>query len=154
MIIKSIELLPHQPSRTDVAWAKPVEGGFALYLYYNGKWVPQILMDSMHTDTPEDDKPYDFDGISAKKLSELEDVSLGTLAEGQVLKYNGATWENDTDEGSTPGPDTVGTDQIIDNSVIMDDLNDSVREKIQKTYHQDDEALHMDYDIADQMTGD
>ena len=46
------------------------------------------------------------------------------------------------------GPDTVGTEQIIDNSVIMDDLNDSVKEKIQKTYVEADETLHMDYDIA------
>jgi hypothetical protein len=35
----------------------------------------------------------------------------------------------------------------------MDDLNDSVKDKIQKTYHEDDEALHMDYDIADQQAG-
>ena len=45
-------------------------------------------------------------------------------------------------------PNTVGTEQIIDNSVIMDDLNDSVKEKIQKTYVEADETLHMDYDIA------
>ena len=49
--------------------------------------------------------------------------------------------------GGQLGPDTVGTEQIIDNSVIMDDLNDSVKEKIQKTYVQNDESLHMDYDI-------
>ena len=47
-------------------------------------------------------------------------------------------------------PDTVGTEQIISNSVIMDDLNDSVKDKIQKTYHQNAEALHMDYDIAEE----
>ena len=52
-------------------------------------------------------------------------------------------------QSTTPGPDTVGTEQIIDNSVIMDDLNDSVKEKIQKTYHHGDESLHMDYDIVD-----
>ena len=52
------------------------------------------------------------------------------------------------------GPDTVGTEQIIDNSVIMDDLNDSVKEKIQKTYYEDDEELHMDYDIWQQQIQD
>ena len=46
------------------------------------------------------------------------------------------------------GPDTVGSEQIIDNSIMENDLNDSVRGKIQKTYHQDDESLHMNYDIA------
>lgn len=51
--------------------------------------------------------------------------------------------------GMQPGPNTVGTEEIIDNSVIMDDLNDSVRNRIQKTYDQDDEAMHMYYDEAD-----
>ena len=51
--------------------------------------------------------------------------------------------------GCQPGPNTVGTEQIIDNSVIMDDLNDSVKAKIQKTYDEDDETLHMDFDEAD-----
>ena len=46
-----------------------------------------------------------------------------------------------------PGPNTVGTEQIIDNSVIMDDLNDSVKEKIQKTYDISDESLSMDFDV-------
>ena len=56
--------------------------------------------------------------------------------------------------GGQLGPDTVGTEQIIDNSVLMDDLNDSVRDKIQKTYYQDDESLHMEYDIANQLEED
>ena len=49
------------------------------------------------------------------------------------------------------GPDTVGTEQIIDGSVIMDDLNDGVKEKIQKTYVKEDETLHMSFDIVDQL---
>ena len=49
--------------------------------------------------------------------------------------------------GMQPGPNTVGTEQIIDNSVIMDDLNDSVKNKIQKTYDISDESLAMDYDV-------
>ena len=48
-----------------------------------------------------------------------------------------------------PGPNTVGTEEIIDNSVIMDDLNDSVKDRIQKTYDEDDEAMHMYFDEAD-----
>lgn len=50
-------------------------------------------------------------------------------------------------QSTTPGPNTVGTEQIIDNSVIMDDLNDSVKSKIQKTYDISDESLLMDFDI-------
>ena len=153
MIIKSIELSLYQPSRIDVAWAKPVKGGFALYIYINGGWRPQVIMNSEGTDTPEDDQPYNLNAIGATKLADLEDVSLGTLTDGQVLKYNGATWENGNDESSIPGPETVGTDQLIDNSVMEEDLNSSVREKIQKTYHQNDESLHMDYDVANYNSG-
>lgn len=153
MTFDKIVLQPTQPSRIDVAWARPVKGGFALYLYYDGRWQPQVVINDEGTWSPDDDQPYDLNGIGATKLSELGDVSLSTLTEGQILKFNGSTWENEDDDTTTPGPDTVGTAQIIDNSVIMDDLNDSVKGKIQKTYHEDDEALHMDYDIADQQAG-
>ena len=49
----------------------------------------------------------------------------------------------------TPLPveeDSIGSEQIRDNSILMEDLNDSVKDKIQKTYVQDDETLHMDFD--------
>ena len=49
--------------------------------------------------------------------------------------------------GGELGPNTVGTEQIIDNSIIMADLNDSVKSKIQKTYDISDESLSMDFDI-------
>lgn len=51
--------------------------------------------------------------------------------------------------GDVPGPNTVGTEQIKDGAVEMEDLNDSVKSKIQKTYDEDDETLHMDFDEAD-----
>lgn len=51
--------------------------------------------------------------------------------------------------GSQPGPNTVGTEQIIDGAVEMEDLNDSVKQKIQKVYDEDDETMHMDFDEAD-----
>ena len=87
-------------------------------------------------------------GGGATKLSELEDVNITSPEEGQVLKYSSNGWINHIDDGTIPAPDSVGTEQIIDNSVEMDDLNDSVKEKIQKTYVEADETLHMDYDIA------
>ena len=64
MIFKGIEYSLYQPSRTDIAWAKPVEGGFALYLYLNGGWKPQMLMNDMGTDTPEDDEPITPGGVT------------------------------------------------------------------------------------------
>ena len=75
MIIKSIELSIHQPSRIDVAWAKPVPGGFAMYLYINGGWRPQAVMNDERTDTPEDDEPYDLN-----KMLKTYDTSDESLA--------------------------------------------------------------------------
>lgn len=149
MTFDKIVISPNQPGRIDVVWAKPVKGGFAIYLPFNGKWQPLVVMNDEGTDTPDDDQPYDLNGMGAKKLSDLQDVAISSLSEGQILKFNGTTWENEDDDSGTPGPDTVGTEQIIDNSVEMQDLNDSVKAKIQKVYDEDDEALHMDYDEAD-----
>ena len=65
--------------------------------------------------------------------------------------FNGK-WQTIDAYESKPGPNTVGTEQIIDNSVIMDDLNSSVRSKINKTYVQQDESMHMEYDEVYQHT--
>ena len=105
------------------------------------------VMNDKGSTSPEDDEPYDLDGVGAKKLADLEDVELAGATDGQILKYNGTTWENEDDDSGTPGPDTVGTEQIIDNSVEMQDLNDSVKNKINKTYDISDESLSMEFDI-------
>jgi hypothetical protein len=137
---------PYEPQSTNVLWLRPTEEGFAFYRYKNGKWDALRIMNTKGTTTVDDDTPYDLNGVGAKKLSDLEDVALNTLTDGQILKYNGSSWENGNDDTSTPGPDTVGSEQIMDNSVEMEDLNDSVREKIQKTYDISDESLSMDFD--------
>ena len=51
--------------------------------------------------------------------------------------------------GGQPGPDSVGTEELKDGAVEMQDLHDDVKDKIQKTYDEDDETLHMDFDEAD-----
>ena len=43
------------------------------------------------------------------------------------------------EHGGTPSPGSVG----------MDELSDDVKSKIQNTYDEDDEAMHMDFDEAD-----
>ena len=138
-----------EPLSTSVIWLRPTKDGFGFYRYKDGKWELLKVMNDEGTTNPDDDQPYDLNGMGAKKLSDLQDVALSSLSEGQILKFNGTTWENEDDDSGTPGPDTVGTEQIIDNSVEMQDLNDSVKAKIQKVYDEDDEAFHMDYDEAD-----
>jgi len=53
-------------------------------------------------------------------------------------------------EPGVPLPDdTVGSNAIIDGAVQMQDLHNDVKNKIQKTYDEDDETLFMDFDEAD-----
>ena len=68
---------------------------------------------------------------------------------GQLIYPISILDHKEEEGGMHPGPNTVGTEEIIDNSVEMQDLNDSVKAKIQKVYDEDDESLHMDYDEAD-----
>ena len=81
MIIDKFIISPKQPSRTDIAWAKPVKGGFALYLYYNGGWQPQVLMDGKATLTPEDDVIADISNIP-----EIVKETVGDTIETEVAK--------------------------------------------------------------------
>lgn len=137
-----------RPQTTDVLWIKLVEDGVGLYVFMNGKWQLLRVMNGKDSDAPEDDEPYDLDGVGAKKLADLEDVDMEGIEDGQILKYRNGTWENEDDDSGVPGPDTVGSEQIIDNSVEIRDLNDSVKDKIQKTYDISDESLSMDFDIT------
>jgi len=74
---------------------------------------------------------------------------------GETKPINKIIIEIDGDEyefaggGGQPGPDSVGTEELKDGAVEMQDLHDDVKEKIQKTYDEDDETLHMDFDEAD-----
>ena len=147
VILNNIVLSQTEPPYTSALWLKPTEGGIGFYAWLDGKWQILKPMKDNGTPNPYDDEPYDLNGVSATKLADLQDVSLNTVTDGQVLKYNGSTWENGDDNTGTPGPDSVGTEQIIDNSVEMEDLNDSVKSKIQKTYDISDESLSMDFNI-------
>ena len=137
-----------RPQTTDVLWIKLVEEGVGLYVFMNGKWQLLRVMNGKDSDAPEDDEPYDLDGVGAKKLADLEDVDMEGIEDGQILKYRNGTWENEDDDSGVPGPDTVGSDQIIDNSVEIRDLHDNVKDKIQKTYDISDESLAMDFDVV------
>lgn len=148
IVLEKTVISSTEPPWTSVLWIKPVEGGVGLYVFINGKWQLLRVMNGKGSSSPDDDEPYDLEGVGAKKLADLEDVGLTDVEEGQILKYRNGTWENEEDDSGVPGPDTVGSDQIIDNSVNIRDLNDSVKDKIQKTYDISDESMAMDFDVV------
>ena len=147
-ILRTVVMSDTRPQYTDVLWVKPVEGGFSFYVFMNGEWKLMRVMNGKNSPAPEDDEPYDLDGVGAKKLADLEDVDMEGIEDGQILKYRNGTWENEDDDSGVPGPETVGSEQIIDNSVEIRDLNDNVKNKIQKTYDISDESLSMDFDVT------
>lgn len=73
-----------------------------------------------------------------------------------VIEIGGKEYE--FSGGGTPAPQSVGKEQLKDNSVGTDaiedgsietqDLSEDVQSKIKKTYYEDDESLHMDFDNA------
>ena len=65
-----------RPQTTDVLWIKTVEEGVGLYVFMNGKWQLLRVMNGKDSDAPEDDEPYDLNGVGAKKLADLEDVDM------------------------------------------------------------------------------
>ena len=69
-------------------WAKPVEGGFTLYLLSNGTWLPAKLVDDNSTPVISDDKAktnYKVTDITALTNKQCNALNVGD----QVVKKTG-----------------------------------------------------------------
>jgi len=60
-----------------------------------------------------------------------------------ILDINGQEYEFAGGGGGQPGPDTVGTDEIIDGSVQEEDLSDEVKDKMTQTYSSENRTLYI-----------
>ena len=65
-----------------------------------------------------------------------------------VIEIYGKEYEYEGGAG-TPAPNSVDSSTIKDGSVQIVDLHDDVKQKIQKTYDEDDETMFMDFDESD-----
>lgn len=68
-------------------------------------------------------------GGGSSTLSDLTDVSLSSLSAGQVLKWNGATWSNATDDtgsGGGGGGNSFSTIQVAGQSSVVADSSDDI----------------------------
>ena len=64
-----------------------------------------------------------------------------------IIETGGVEYELDGGGGSGPlGPDTVGTNEIVDGSIQMEDLDDDLKNKITRVYSEqnDDPASLLD----------
>ena len=62
-VLDKIVLSLQEPSQTTVLWAKPMEGGFAFYLFDNGRWKAMNVVSDMGTPTTDDDTVADITNI-------------------------------------------------------------------------------------------
>lgn len=60
-----------------------------------------------------------------------------------IFDINGEEYEFAGGGGGQPGPDTVGTDEIIDGSVQEEDLSDEVKDKMRQTYSSENRTLYI-----------
>ena len=60
-----------------------------------------------------------------------------------IFDINGQEYEFAGGGGGQPGPDTVGTDEIIDGSVQEEDLSDEVKDKMTQTYSSGNRTLYI-----------
>lgn len=60
-----------------------------------------------------------------------------------IFDINGQEYEFAGGGGGQPGPDSVGTDEIIDGSVQEEDLSDEVKDKMTQTYSSENRTLYI-----------
>ena len=60
-----------------------------------------------------------------------------------IFDINGQEYEFAGGGGGQPGPDTVGTEEIIDGSVQEEDLSDDVKDKMTQTYSSENRTLYI-----------
>ena len=64
------------------------------------------------------------------KEDRFESIRIDLRPFGWGIRDVGVIWPDDHQGGDQPGPDSVGTEQIQDDSVMMDDLHQSVKDKM------------------------
>lgn len=70
-----------------------------------------------------------------------------------IFDINGQEYEFAGGGGGQPGPDTVGTEQIIDGAVELEDLNSDVKDKMTNHYDAQGEGIVLGGLLADTQSG-
>ena len=79
---------------------------------------------------------YLFDG-TWKPLKLVDSKSTSITSDDTI-------WEGGSSGGGQLGPNTVGSEEIINGSVKLQDLNKEVTERLEHSYDDDNEALYLD----------
>ena len=77
-----------------------------------------------------------------RQEDKFEKITIDLREFGWGIRDVRVVWPKDH-EGGTPGPDTVGTEQIVDGAVEEQDLNDSVKDRMTITYDSNTGALRL-----------
>lgn len=77
-----------------------------------------------------------------KQEDKFEKITIDLRPFGWGIRDVDVIWPEDH-EGGDPGPNTVGTDEIINGSVQEEDLSDEVKDKMTQTYSSENRTLYI-----------
>lgn len=108
-VLRNIVLSPYPPYAKDCIWAKPIDGGFVLYILFNGEWQPMKTevaasepTDATGEDTTEPVEPADnTEGAEGTENNENTDPAENTDNPGDV---EGGEDTSNAGDGDTPSP--------------------------------------------------
>ena len=92
MINCNVVISKESPSVRNALWLKPIEGGFAAYAKFNGKWQPLQLADDGGTATVGDDQPSQVSTAldKVKSITTIKSSILNRLKVGDsIIKVTG-----------------------------------------------------------------
>lgn len=86
-MLNSVWYGKHEPPVPNVLWARPMDGGFAFYIY-DGKWKPMKIVDDQKTYTTDDDKVIPLEEAEVKNVYQAVYVGVGSSASDILLPEN------------------------------------------------------------------
>lgn len=87
-----------------------------------------------------------------KPEDKFEKIWIDLREFGWGIRQVRVIWPEDH-EGGDPGPDSVGTEQIKDGAIEMEDLNTEVKDKMTNHYDAQGEGIVLGGLVADTQSG-
>lgn len=86
-VLSSIWYGKEEPPRRNMMWARPVDGGFAFYIF-DGKWKPQKVMNDESTAYTGDDEVLPLENAEINEPYTNVYIGIGETAEDVMLPVN------------------------------------------------------------------
>lgn len=78
-----------------------------------------------------------------KQEERFEKIWIDLREFGWGIRQVPVIWPEDHEGGGQPGPDSVGTDEIVDGSIQSQDMSDDVRNRLTPKYDEQGEGIKL-----------